>query len=44
MELDPPIRDGYRDYPTRSEYGTKRKYDNAEYMDAYYDDYRVPTF
>jgi hypothetical protein len=45
VDLDPPIREGYRDYPPRPEYGTKRKHDDPEYMDPYYDDYRVsPPF
>jgi hypothetical protein len=36
-----PARDAYRDYPPRPEYGTKRKIDDPEYVEPYYDDYRV---
>jgi hypothetical protein len=41
VDLD-PARDAYRDYPPRPDYGTKRKIDDPEYVDPYYDDYRVP--
>jgi hypothetical protein len=44
MDLEPPNRgrEGFRDLPPRPpEFGQKRKFDSPEYMDPYYDDYRV---
>ena len=47
MEIEPARRreEGYRDLPPRShEFGTKRKYDESEFRDPYFDDYAVLYF
>ena len=45
LDLEPPIgrgREGYRDLlPRQHDYGTKRKFDDPEFVDPYLDDYRV---
>jgi hypothetical protein len=42
LELPPRGREGYRDLPPRQhDYVQKRKYDGPEYVDPYFEDYRV---
>lgn len=43
MDLEPPARgkEAYRDLPPRHDYGPKRKYEEPEFRDPYYDDFRV---